>query len=187
MKKIFTFILLVNIFVACSDNTDLKTQEIELREKELELREREFELEKVKNEAISQSSIEVESTKNKSSVPKTTQSKEKTKEELRNELLSMESYNPQKYLSINYTYKVNLASNTIVEGSVKNSASIARFKNIRVKVIFYSKTDAVVGSETFTIMEFLPSGRSKSFRHRISGWWKGISYSKYTILSAETY
>jgi hypothetical protein len=99
----------------------------------------------------------------------------------------MESSNPSKYIDMTYTYKVNLAANTIVEGSVSNKASIARFKNVKVQITFYSKTDAVLGSETFTIMEFLPAGRSKSFRHRIDGWWKGNSYSKYTILSADPY
>jgi hypothetical protein len=34
-----------------------------------------------------------------------------------------------KYVEVSYTYRVNLAANTIVEGDVYNASSMAGFKN----------------------------------------------------------
>lgn len=113
--------------------------------------------------------------------------KEPTEEELRYELFEKESSNPIDYIGVSYSWKVNLAANTIIEGDIYNNASIAGYKNITILVKFYSKTDVFIGQEKFTVMEFVPPGSSVSFRHKISGWWSDVTNSKYRIISAEPY
>lgn len=110
-----------------------------------------------------------------------------TEDELKQELYQTEASNPLNYLSVNYTWRVNLVANTILEGHVYNSATMAGFKNVTIKASFYSKTDVLLGEEDFTIMEFVEPGGSAYFRHKITGWWKDVANSKYAILSAETY
>jgi hypothetical protein len=53
-------------------------------------------------------------------------------------------------------------------GELKNKALIARAKDIKVKVTFISKTNTEIGSEEFTVYEFIEPGKSKSFKKRIS-------------------
>jgi predicted nucleic acid-binding Zn ribbon protein len=113
--------------------------------------------------------------------------KPKTEEELKQELYQKEISNPKNYLSVQYQWRVNLGGNTILEGYVINNATIAGFKNVSIRASFYSKTDVLLGEETFTIMEFVPAGRSAAFRHKIIGWWKDATISKYTLLTAEPY
>lgn len=113
--------------------------------------------------------------------------RQKTEEELKQELYQKEASNPLSYLTANYTWKVNIAANTILEGHVSNSATMAGFKNVTIKASFYSKTGVLLGEEKFTVMEFVKPGRSVSFRHKITGWWKDATNSKYVILAAEAY
>jgi hypothetical protein len=118
------------------------------------------------------------------SVPKPRQ---KTEEEIREELFTKESKNPKKYLTAEYSYRLSLLGNTLIEGRLFNSASFAGFKNVRITVYFYSKTDALLGKETFTVMEFVPATESASFKYKIEKWWDGVASTKYNIESAENY
>lgn len=138
---------------------------------------KEKELEQKKSEETSSKDEVVDEKKtselsNNSSNP-TPQPRKKREDDLRHELYKKEGSNPEKYLSLDYTGRVNLLSNTIIKGSIHNSATITGFKNINVTLSFYSKTDAYLGSETFTIMEFIQPGKSKSFKYKIEGYWKG--------------
>ena len=110
----------------------------------------------------------------------------KSEYELRQELLDTEKNNPTKYLSASYSYHVNIAANTILEGSIYNNATMAEFKNVKVWVGFYSKTGVLLGQEEFTVMEFISPGNSLNFRHKITGWWENVAESKYQIVSAQS-
>lgn len=111
--------------------------------------------------------------------------KKKTEDELRQELYNKEIKNPKTYISASFSSRVNLAVNTVIEGNLYNSATLANFKNVKIKVRFFSKTGAELNSETFTIMEFLPAGGSVYFKHKIYGWTPKVDYLDYTIISAE--
>ena len=109
----------------------------------------------------------------------------KSEYELKQELLDQERGYPRNYLSMSFTWKVNIALNTIIEGTIYNSATMAQFKNITIWVGFYSKTDVLLGQDEFTVMEFIDAGGSLTFRHKISGFWENASNAKYEIISAE--
>lgn len=94
----------------------------------------------------------------------------KTPEELRNELKQKEQQNPLNYLEdINIVltpqYKLvkketlfrsaEYASDGVVlQGQIKNSATLAKFKDLRFKVKFYSKTETIIDEESYVLYEF---------------------------------
>jgi hypothetical protein len=193
MKKILLPIAFFFMISSCgskSDEASAKQKELELKAKELELKEKELQLKKSSEESSSKDDISEE---NKSIESQTNvnnpapQPRKKTEEDLRRELYKKEGSNPEKYLSLDYTGRVNLLSNTIIKGTVYNSATITGFKNINITLSFYSKTDAYLGSETFTIMDFIQPGQSQSFKYKIEGYWKGAVSVKDRINYATPY
>jgi hypothetical protein len=111
--------------------------------------------------------------------------KTKTQGQLNLELSQKEINNPSVYISASFTSKVNLAANTVLEGHLYNSASLANFQNIVFKVRFLSKVGEELNSETFTISTFLPAGGSAYFKHKVYGWTPKVDHLDYTIISAE--
>lgn len=196
MKKQIFIICSILFFASCGNDSSDKEKELELKEKELELKERELALKASQNSSNDyasengnsyQNNSRTTSSPNTSSSSYRSQPRQKTEDELRAELNNKEKSTPKDYLSAKYSYWSNLAANTIVEGNIFNSATLAGFKNVKIKVNFYSKTDVLLGSEIFTVMEFVPPGGSASFRHKIVGWWSNVAASRYTILSAQAY
>ena len=112
---------------------------------------------------------------------------EKNEQQLKEELLLSESSRPLDFLTVKYTWRMNLAGQTVVEGDVLNSATMARFKNVKIKVNFFSKTDVLLKEEIFTVMEFLKPKGSASFKVKFAGYPSAAEMSRYEILSAETY
>ena len=99
----------------------------------------------------------------------------KTPEELRLELWSQESSKPNDYLELN---TVTLERNKIKEesffssakydgsllkGKIKNSASIASFKDVVITIEFYSKTNTLLQSKQFVQYEFFEPNSIKEF------------------------
>lgn len=190
MKNRIGLIIVVSLFsFGCGQNSE-KEKDLEMKEKELELKEKELE---IRNKELNNSNENGSDEDNSSSSQSLSSSSEneitveKDEQALKNELWAQESVEPTKYLKANYTYRVNLVGNTIIEGSIANYATIAGFKNIKIIVYFYSKTDVLLGKESFTIMEFFPPKKSVTFRHKITGWWQNVAKSKYEVLSAEAY
>jgi hypothetical protein len=115
------------------------------------------------------------------------ETKQLSEKEIRNKLQSKENSNPARYLTASGNYRVNLASNTIIEGTIYNSASIAGYKNIELTAQFYSKTDVLLGEDSFLIMDFIAPNGTLRFKEKISGWWENIDHWTLTITSAEPY
>jgi len=111
----------------------------------------------------------------------------KTEAELKEELLQTEIANPLKYINVEYTWRVNLIGNTVLEGKVTNSATMTGFKNVVIRAKFLSKTDVLLGQEEFTVMEFVPANGTATFKYKIDGWWKDATTSQAEILGAEPY
>ena len=119
--------------------------------------------------------------------PQTQKPRQQTEDEIREQLYNKEISNPTKYLSADGTYRVNLAANTIVEGTIYNGASMAGFKNVKLTAKFYSKTDVLLGKESFMVMEYVSPGGSATFKYKISGWWDDIDHWTLSVNSAESY
>lgn len=85
----------------------------------------------------------------------------KTEAELRMELLSKEKNSPLTYLSlnqINFEKKLLafITNEASITGVVKNSASIAKYKDLRVRVNYYSATNTIFKSQDYVIYKYFP-------------------------------
>lgn len=88
------------------------------------------------------------------------ESYEKTKETL----LKKEQKNPQNFLVVEGHDNRNILGQTVIKGTITNKATVAVFKDIDVKLSFYSKTRALLETDKETVFELLHPGKSKFFK-----------------------
>ena len=60
------------------------------------------------------------------------------------------------------------SSKDILKGNVLNSATLATFKDIKIKVHWYSKTKTLIKTLDYTLYEYVPARRTKSFEIKFS-------------------
>jgi hypothetical protein len=108
---------------------------------------------------------------------------EKTEDELKMELLDIEQSDPVRYL---YAEDVTMQKQekkvkdetlfreavyeddgAIIEGTIFNKATLAKYKDLRVKVTFYSKTESVISEDEFVIYEFYEPNSSSVLNFKI--------------------
>jgi len=107
---------------------------------------------------------------------------EKSPEELRAELKISEENSPLEYLSCGrvwmtpqqrQTRSAGLfhdaeyeADGAIFRGTISNNATLARFKDARIKILFYSQTNTLIETQNYVIYEYLnpQSGTDFSFK-----------------------
>lgn len=85
---------------------------------------------------------------------------EKTKEVMREK----EEKNPSDFLIVKANDRRNLFGQTVIKGTLTNKARIAIFKDIALKLSFYSKTNVLLETDKETVFEVLHPGESKSFK-----------------------
>lgn len=85
---------------------------------------------------------------------------EKTKENLADK----EKKNPQNFLTVSGHDKHNLLGQTVVKGTVTNKATVASYKDVDVKLDFYSKTGTLLETDKETVYEIIAPGQSKNFK-----------------------
>jgi hypothetical protein len=79
-------------------------------------------------------------------------------------LLEKEQKDPPNFLKINGHDKKNIVGQTVVKGMITNKATVAVFKDVDIKLSFYSKTKALLETDKETIFELLHPGESKNFK-----------------------
>jgi hypothetical protein len=99
----------------------------------------------------------------KSDAKKTSTEKE-VYEQTKESLKEKEEKNPQNFLFIDGHDKRNLLGQTVIKGSLTNKASIAIFKDVNIKLAFYSKTSTLLETDKETVFEVLHPGETKSFK-----------------------
>ena len=108
--------------------------------------------------------------------------KTKTPEELKVELAALEKSFPLKYLTIDCSMEADEVKirdaglfheaeyspdgNTIY-GTIQNSATVAKFKDIVITVTYYSQTETVISSEDFTFYEFYEPNAIVTFQQKV--------------------
>lgn len=85
---------------------------------------------------------------------------EKTKESLGDK----EKKNPENFITVSGHDKHNLLGQTVVKGTVTNKATVATYKDVDVKLDFYSKTGTLLETDKETIFEVIGPGQSKNFK-----------------------
>jgi hypothetical protein len=91
---------------------------------------------------------------------------QKSPEQQRAELAQVEQQDPVKYISDRVGNRQNLIGQTVVEGTLTNSATAAVFKDVVLKVDFISKTNSVISSQKYTIYQVLNPGQTVSFKEK---------------------
>ena len=79
-------------------------------------------------------------------------------------LLEKEQKNPQGFLLVSGNNRRNLLGQTVIKGIITNKATVAVFKDVAIKLSFYSKTKALLETNKETIFEQLKPGESKEFK-----------------------
>lgn len=110
--------------------------------------------------------------------------KSKTPEELREELAEKEADNPLDYLSVSGKWWVNIVSSTVVEGKIRNSATMVKYKDVKIKITFNSKTGTKLNSDTFIIYEYVKPGGSKYFKEKLNYWIEDAKGINLEVVSA---
>lgn len=85
---------------------------------------------------------------------------EATKESLHEK----EIKNPQQFLIVSGHDRHNLLGQTVVKGSITNKATVAAYKDVDVKLDFYSKTGTLLETDKETVYEIITPGQSKNFK-----------------------
>ena len=83
-----------------------------------------------------------------------------TKESLQDK----ETKNPQNFLTVNGHDRHNLLGQTVVKGTITNKATVASYKDVDVKLDFYSKTGTLLETDKETVYEIIGPGQSKNFK-----------------------
>ncbi|RYY72197.1 MAG: hypothetical protein EOO13_00360 [Chitinophagaceae bacterium] len=81
-------------------------------------------------------------------------------------LEEIEKKTPEKFISVKGSDKKNLLGQTVVKGKVQNNAKMATFKDIDVKLFFYSKTGVLLQEDQEMIYETVGPGETKAFKSK---------------------
>lgn len=106
----------------------------------------------------------------------------KTPEELKMELLAQEKTEPLTYLEVDGTMKEDeiktrdaglfheaeySPDGNTIHGTIKNTATMAKFKDVVLTVTFYSQTDTPIETKEFTIYEFYAPNTVNNFELKV--------------------
>ena len=79
-------------------------------------------------------------------------------------LQEKEEKNPQNFLLVGGHDKRNILGQTVIKGTITNKATVAVFKDVDLKLSFYSKTGTLLETDKETVFELLHPGESKNFK-----------------------
>ena len=91
---------------------------------------------------------------------------EKNYEKSKESLEQTEQKNPAKFITVNGNKKKNLIGRTVVRADINNNAKIVTYKDVDVKITFYSKTGTVLEEDHETIYENIAPGTSVHFKSK---------------------
>jgi hypothetical protein len=76
----------------------------------------------------------------------------------------IERADPARFLSADGTYNMNFWEDKFkVHGVVKNSATVANYKDVVVEIIYYSGTNTELDRDRYTIYDYFPAHSEKNF------------------------
>ncbi len=85
-------------------------------------------------------------------------------EQTKETLGETEKKNPARFLTVTGHDKKNLLGQTVVKGMLNNTAKVASYKDVQIKLSFYSKTKALLEEDVETVFETLAPGKSAEFK-----------------------
>ena len=106
---------------------------------------------------------------------------EKTKETLEQK----EKKNPASFLRVTSKDKHNLIGQTVIKGSISNTAKVCVYKDVQVELSFFSKTGVLLEKDTETIYEVIEPGKDADFKTKYFAP-KGTDSVAIKVLGAKT-
>ncbi len=95
----------------------------------------------------------------------TIEEKKVTIEEKKMTIEETENAYPKQFLSVEGKYSKNIWGTKFkVKGEITNKATKADYKDIIIRLNYYSKTNSVIESEDYTVYEVFPPNQVKSFK-----------------------
>ena len=80
----------------------------------------------------------------------------------------MEKADPTRFLSADGTYSQNFFGTKFkVDCEITNTATVASYKDVVVRVTYYAKTKTVLGTNDYTIYEVFPPTSKKTVKLKI--------------------
>ena len=79
-------------------------------------------------------------------------------------LLKKEQKEPQKFLFVDGHDKRNLLGQTVIKATVTNKATVAVFKDVDLKLSFFSKTGVLLETDKETVFEVIQPNETKNFK-----------------------
>jgi len=107
--------------------------------------------------------------------------RERTPAELKLELQLQENKNPMHYMKLeNVVMSKNKIKNAglfssakydgyLVTGEAINTATMAKYKDLKIRIELYSKTKTIISNKTFILYEFYEPNSTKNFSFKIDG------------------
>lgn len=96
----------------------------------------------------------------------------------------IEKKNPERFLLVSGHERKNLINQTVVKGTIVNNAKMVSFKDIDIKISFYSKTGALLEEDHEMIYETIAPGNSQSFKTKFFAA-KGTDSVSMKVISAK--
>ena len=81
-------------------------------------------------------------------------------------LQETEQKSPSNFITAQGDQKRNFVGQTVIKGTVTNNAKMVTFKDIDVKISFYSKTGTLLEEDHETIYEMVLPGTTKKFKSK---------------------
>ena len=83
----------------------------------------------------------------------------------------IEATSPLDYLQADGTYNNNFIGDKVkIDGKITNAATVTTYKDVIVKVNFYSKTNTLIGTEDYTLYEFYPPNSTQEFKLKVKAY-----------------
>lgn len=92
-----------------------------------------------------------------------------SKEKYENNKLSLEEIekkSPTLFLTVSSSDKKNIIGQTVVKGKIFNNAKVVSYKDVDVKLFFYSKTGTLLEEDKEVIYETIAPGTTKTFKSK---------------------
>ena len=87
-------------------------------------------------------------------------------QEATRQLEKKERTHPSQFLSLNYRDKHNMLGQTVVRGTLSNSAKICTFQDVQLALSYYSKTGTLLLTTSETVYETVAPGNSVKFKSK---------------------
>lgn len=99
----------------------------------------------------------------------------------------IEMSDPLKFLSADARYETNFWGNKIkIHGKINNSATVVSYKDVVVRITYYTKTKTELGTHEHTLYEIFTPTSSKNFELKIDNF-KDVDSISVEVIKAEIY